>query len=82
MRTFLMLALFAFQPGTADPRVGSWTLVSAQSTMDPANRLTITPVENGTHVRLTRGFGRGFDYPLNIGSPPSKQGKFRPNDAE
>jgi hypothetical protein len=31
---------------------------------------------------LTRGFGRGFDFLLNIGSPPCKQGKFRANDAE
>lgn len=45
--------MFAFQSGAADPRIGSWTLVSAQSSMDPANRLSITPVENGTHVVMS-----------------------------
>jgi hypothetical protein len=54
MRTLLLLAMFfAFQPGTADPRIGSWTLVSAQSSMEPANRLSITPVQNGTHVVMS-----------------------------
>ncbi len=43
----------AVQPGGADPRIGSWTLVSAQSTMEPANRLSITPVPNGTHVVMS-----------------------------
>jgi hypothetical protein len=46
--------MFAFlQPGGADPRVGSWTLVSAQSSMEPANRLSITPAPNGTHVVMS-----------------------------
>jgi hypothetical protein len=31
---------------------------------------------------LTRGFGRGFDFPQNIGSPPAKQGKFPANASE
>jgi hypothetical protein len=54
MRTFLLLALFAaYAPGGADPRIGSWTLVSAQASMEPANRLSITPVQNGTHVVLS-----------------------------
>lgn len=49
-----MLALFfAFQSGGADPRIGSWTLISAQSSMDPANRLSITPLPNGTHVVMS-----------------------------
>ncbi|HMF62676.1 MAG TPA: hypothetical protein VK608_01210 [Edaphobacter sp.] len=52
--TFLLLALFAaFQSPRVDPRIGSWTLVSAQSSMDPANRLSITPVRNGTHVVMS-----------------------------
>jgi hypothetical protein len=50
----LLLALFfAFQPGAADPRIGSWMLVSAQSSMEPVNRLSITPVQNGTHVVMS-----------------------------
>jgi hypothetical protein len=32
--------------------------------------------------RLYSRFGRGFDFLLNIGSTPRKQGKFRANKAE
>ena len=53
IHTFLLLAMLAYQPAAADPRIGSWTLVSAQSTMDPVNKLSITPVENGTHVVMS-----------------------------
>jgi hypothetical protein len=64
IRTLLLLALFAaFQPGGADPRVGSWTLVSAQSSMEPANRLSITPVQNGTHVVMSGE--RHLDFTAN-----------------
>src|SRR5271155_2216646 len=41
------------QTGAADPRVGSWTLISAQSSLDPPNRLTITPVHGGSHVVMS-----------------------------
>jgi hypothetical protein len=55
IRILVPLALFAaaFQASGTDPRIGTWTLVSAQSSMDPANRLSITPVPNGTHVVLS-----------------------------
>jgi hypothetical protein len=39
--------------GSADPRVGSWTLVSAQSSLDPPNKLSITPVQGATHVVMS-----------------------------
>jgi hypothetical protein len=49
-----MLALFfAFPSGGVDPRIGSWTLVSAQSSMESANRLSITSGNNGTHVVMS-----------------------------
>jgi hypothetical protein len=50
-----LLALFsaALPSIAADPRIGSWKLVSAQSTMDPANRLSITPMPNATHVVMS-----------------------------
>jgi hypothetical protein len=52
--TFMMLAMFAgAQPGVADPRVGTWTLVSAQSDMQPPDRLSITPVADGTHIVMS-----------------------------
>jgi hypothetical protein len=54
IRTLLFLVLLAaIQPGVADPRLGSWTLVSAQSALDPPNRLTITPVHGGSHVVMS-----------------------------
>ena len=58
IRTLLLLGLLAaFQPGAADPRLGSWlgswTLTSAQSTLDPPNRLSITPLHDGTHVVMS-----------------------------
>ena len=45
--------LAALQPGLADPRLGSWTLISAQSRLDPPNRLSITPVHDGMHVVMS-----------------------------
>jgi hypothetical protein len=40
----------AVQLSAADPRIGSWALVSAQSALDPPNKLSITPVHDGAHV--------------------------------
>ena len=49
-----MLALLAgYQPGGADPRIGSWKLISAQSSLDPPNRLSITPLKDGAHVVMS-----------------------------
>lgn len=45
--------LAAIQPGGADPRLGSWTLVSAQASVDPPNRLSITPLKDGLHVVMS-----------------------------
>jgi hypothetical protein len=59
IRTLLLLGLLAaVQSGAAqsaapDPRLGSWTLVSAQSSLDPPNRLAITPGHAGTHVVMS-----------------------------
>ncbi len=54
IRTFLLLALLAFiQPGTTDPRIGTWALISAQSSMDPPNRLSLTPVHDAVHVVMS-----------------------------
>lgn len=52
---FLLLfgLLTALQPGTSDPRIGSWTLLSAQSSLDPPNRLSITPLHDGVHVVMS-----------------------------
>jgi hypothetical protein len=51
MRKLALLGLVAaIQLGAADPRIGPWTLVSAESSMDPPNKLSITPVHDGVHV--------------------------------
>ena len=46
-----MLALVAtIQLGAADPRIGSWTLISAQSALEPPSKLSITSLHDGVHV--------------------------------
>jgi hypothetical protein len=50
----VLLGLVAATPLVAqDPRVGSWTLVSAQSALDPPNKLSITPVQDALHVVMS-----------------------------
>jgi hypothetical protein len=55
----LLGLVFALQLGAAadlraaDPRVGSWTLISAQSTLNPPNKLTITSGHDGVHVVMS-----------------------------
>jgi hypothetical protein len=59
IRTLLALALLAAvqlaaaQSGGADPRVGLWTLTSAESSLDPPNRLSITPSNDQVHVVMS-----------------------------
>jgi hypothetical protein len=36
-----------------DPRIGSWTLISAQSTLEPPDKLSITPLHDGVHVVMS-----------------------------
>ena len=51
MRKLALLGLVAaIQLGAADPRIGSWTLISAQSAMDPPNKISITSLHDGVHV--------------------------------
>jgi hypothetical protein len=50
----VLLGLVAAIPLVAqDPRGGSWTLVSAQSALDPPNKLSITPVQDALHVVMS-----------------------------
>jgi hypothetical protein len=49
-----MLAfLCAVQVWAADPRVGSWTLISAQSSLDPPNKLSVTVLHDSVHVVMS-----------------------------
>lgn len=55
MHKLALLALFAaiqLGTGAADPRVGSWTLISAQSSLDPPNTLDITSQHGAVHVAI------------------------------
>jgi hypothetical protein len=56
--------------------VGSWTLIGAVSSLDPPNRLSITPVKDGMHVVMSgeshldftaSGKGHGSPAPGNVG---------------
>jgi hypothetical protein len=52
MRKLVLLGLIAaaLPLCAADPRIGSWTLISAQSSLDPPNKLSITPLHDAVHV--------------------------------
>jgi hypothetical protein len=51
MRKLAMLGLVAaIQLGAADPRIGSWTLISAESALDPPNKISITSLDHAVHV--------------------------------
>jgi hypothetical protein len=52
------------QSGTPDPRIGVWTLVSAQSSLDPPNRLTIKHVQGGG-VHVVMSGETHFDFTAN-----------------
>jgi hypothetical protein len=49
----LLALVAAIQLGAADPRIGSWTLISAQSTLNPPNKLSITALHDGVHVIMS-----------------------------
>jgi hypothetical protein len=61
-----LLGLFAaLQLGAADPRIGSWTLVSAQSSLDPPNKLSITRLHDEVHVVISGETHIDFNAKLN-----------------
>jgi hypothetical protein len=49
----LFALLAAIQAGAQDPRLGVWTLSSAQSSVDPPNHLSITHLHDGVHVVMS-----------------------------
>ena len=77
----LFLLVAAVIPGASrlsaqDPRIGSWTLVSAQSTETPPNKLSITDLHDAVHVVMsgethldftTRAGGHDTSVPGNPG---------------
>jgi hypothetical protein len=61
-----LLGLFAaLQIGAADPRIGSWTLVSAQSSLDPPNKLSITRLHDDVQVVISGETHLDFTARLN-----------------
>jgi hypothetical protein len=48
-----LFIVFGFQSGAADPRLGTWTLVSAQSTLTPPDTLVITDDHGTVHVAMS-----------------------------
>lgn len=61
----LLGLLAALQLGAADPRIGSWTLVSAQSSLDPPNKLSITRVHDDVHVVISGNAHIDFTAKVN-----------------
>ncbi|MGA8440315.1 MAG: hypothetical protein WB762_02495 [Candidatus Sulfotelmatobacter sp.] len=54
MHKLALFGLFAaIQLGAADPRIGSWTLISADSSLDPPNKLSITRLHDEVHVVIS-----------------------------
>jgi hypothetical protein len=52
------------QSAAPDPRIGVWTLISAQSSLDPPNRLSITHVQGGG-VHVVMSGESHFDFTAN-----------------
>ena len=51
MRTLALLVVVSgVRMVAADPRIGSWTVISAESALDPPNKISITAVHDGVHV--------------------------------
>jgi len=48
-----VLHVGAIELRAQDPRIGSWMLVTAQSSMTPADKLSITPLKDGVHVVMS-----------------------------
>lgn len=66
MHKLAFLGLFAaIQLGSADPRIGSWTLISAQSSLDPPNKLSITRLHEEVHVVISGDTHLDFTAKLN-----------------
>jgi hypothetical protein len=65
MLSFISCLLLAAQVGTADPRIGSWKLISAQSSLDPPNKLSIASDHGEVHVTISGETHADFTAKLN-----------------
>jgi hypothetical protein len=57
LKLALLTLLSVIAPGVAfaaaDPRIGSWALISAQSSLTPPNTLSVTPLHDELHVVMS-----------------------------
>ena len=66
MHKLALFGLFAaLQLAAADPRIGSWTLISARSSLDPPNKLAITRRRDEVHVMISGDTHIDFTAKLN-----------------
>lgn len=66
MHKLVSFGLFAaLQLGATDPRIGSWTLISAQSSINPQNKLSITSQHGEVHVVVSGDRHVDFTAKLN-----------------
>jgi hypothetical protein len=49
----LLIAQASAQTRATDPRIGTWKLVSAQSSLAPSNKLLIAPAKDAVHVVMS-----------------------------
>lgn len=62
---FLSSLLLAAQVGAPDPRIGSWQLISAQSSLDPPNKLSIASQHGEVHVVISGSTHADFTAKAN-----------------
>jgi hypothetical protein len=66
LHKLVLFGLFAaLQLGAADPRTGSWTLISAQSSLDPPNKLSITRLQDEVRIVISGETHIDFKAKLN-----------------
>jgi hypothetical protein len=66
LRKLVLFVLFSTLPlWAADPRIGSWVLISAQSSLDPSNKLSITSNHDEVHVVVSGETHADFTAKLN-----------------
>jgi hypothetical protein len=74
LHKLVLFVLFAALPlWAADPRIGSWMLISAQSSLDPGNKLSITSQHGEVHVVISGDTHADFTAKIN-GHDTSVQG--------
>jgi len=70
LKLALFVLLASIQVVAADPRIGSWTLISAQSSIDPPNKLSITSQHGEVHVVISGDRHLDFTAKVNGHNTP------------